>query len=542
MEPFYLAGAADRHARVTSRRAYLDFPVRRSMSVDTPTRTSTHHHDNHSLGGDSYSDEDDERYLSPLPCQEGCRALYSKLMSPMISSVAIDRSVSLTREGEGASNQAEADEDHLKTGNHSLPGTDAVKKAQVDPKQAAYAARKSVRELYGKPCWWGDDDDSQEDKAPSKPTSAQPSGEVSTSKTPTSPGPQAAFIRPPEAFTIDLNGVVTATPRRQAEAFTIDLADTANRSPVGGACVPNRLRRAIQDREQTLRQMSSPTSRPPASTAAKKTTLKTTSGQASTPRQSTTRPKPRSQVGAAAGDGVGQKTTPFSPRSKTAVQLPSDTSPKSVARKSTPNAAAAKGTKPPALQASHRTENQKPPPPRNFPNPLAQRNRIPLRQSSTPLSSARTSASNRRPVERGGCRGARQPTTTATKTQRSTTSGAFQASAGSPTSPSGAKQSSHATPRSAAHPPGPRNKAYLKRETTPLSNDAVSKGSPGSPFERRITSSVRTESRRVGVGAGRQLTPVRSTLSEEKRAPASSLSKHSHDTFTSFTSGFAHSS
>uniref|UniRef100_A0A5K3ENC0 TPX2 domain-containing protein n=1 Tax=Mesocestoides corti TaxID=53468 RepID=A0A5K3ENC0_MESCO len=145
MEPFYLAGAADRHARVTSRRAYLDFPVRRSMSVDTPTRTSTHHHDNHSLGGDSYSDEDDERYLSPLPCQEGCRALYSKLMSPMISSVAIDRSVSLTREGEGASNQAEADEDHLKTGNHSLPGTDAVKKAQVDPKQAAYAARKSVR-------------------------------------------------------------------------------------------------------------------------------------------------------------------------------------------------------------------------------------------------------------------------------------------------------------------------------------------------------------------------------------------------------------
>ena len=133
----------DRLSRVELRRACLDGIVRRSVSLDTQSRALIgFHYDNRSLTGEGFDttdldddidgDGNDQRCHSPLPCKEGCRGLFTKLMSPMISSVAIDRSVSLSR-------------DEPPRPVESPSSTSAEPGVQVPPKQAAFASRKSVR-------------------------------------------------------------------------------------------------------------------------------------------------------------------------------------------------------------------------------------------------------------------------------------------------------------------------------------------------------------------------------------------------------------
>lgn len=130
----------DRVSRMELRRLHPDRGFRRSVSLDAQGRSSPgHHYDNHSLGGESYDDDYyDQRCQSPLPCDEGCRDLLSKLMSPMISSIAIDQSISLRR-GEFPRSfdppRKESEEKPKLTENISQP----------ESKQSVYAARKSVR-------------------------------------------------------------------------------------------------------------------------------------------------------------------------------------------------------------------------------------------------------------------------------------------------------------------------------------------------------------------------------------------------------------
>lgn len=65
--------------------------------------------------------------------------------------------------------------------------------------------------------------------------------------------------------------ITSATPVRHAEAFTIDLAAGGGRkSASGSVCVPERLRRALQERQQLQRKHSTPTGRPTTAPAAKK--------------------------------------------------------------------------------------------------------------------------------------------------------------------------------------------------------------------------------------------------------------------------------
>ncbi|KAL5968810.1 hypothetical protein TSMEX_003442 [Taenia solium] len=135
---------SDRLSRMEFRRGNLDRGVRRSLSLDAQGRgVIGHFYDNHSLGGESYSDSDeddesDQRCLSPLPCREGCNDFLTKLMSPMINSIAVDRSVSLSREEALRPTEPPS----VKPWNESMPSKQVT---PVDCKQAAYAARKSVR-------------------------------------------------------------------------------------------------------------------------------------------------------------------------------------------------------------------------------------------------------------------------------------------------------------------------------------------------------------------------------------------------------------
>nr|CUU99613.1 hypothetical transcript [Hymenolepis microstoma] len=139
----------ERSSRMELRRSYLDHAVRRSVSLDARGFSPQgHHYDNHSLGEESFDyDEDDQRCHSPLPCNEGCRDLLTKLMSPMISSVAIARSISLGREESPRQGDLHLEEYE----EESRP----IKKIfQSDTKQALYGARKSVREKMH-PMTWG---------------------------------------------------------------------------------------------------------------------------------------------------------------------------------------------------------------------------------------------------------------------------------------------------------------------------------------------------------------------------------------------------
>ncbi len=131
----------ERHSRSASRRGQADFATRRSMSLDMYSRAVaiSHHHDNRSLLDGNDSDSEDERRLSPLPCQEGCRDLFNTLMSPMINSVAIDRSISLTREG----TRMQMSNDHTPSTPQSPQKS--VEKIAEETKKPSYASRKSVR-------------------------------------------------------------------------------------------------------------------------------------------------------------------------------------------------------------------------------------------------------------------------------------------------------------------------------------------------------------------------------------------------------------
>ncbi|KAL5103606.1 hypothetical protein TcWFU_009454 [Taenia crassiceps] len=482
---------SDRLARMEFRRGNLDRGVRRSLSLDAQGRGVIGHlYDNHSLGGESYSDSDeddenDQRCLSPLPCREGCNDLLTKLMSPMINSVAVDRSVSLSRE----ETLRPVEPPSVKPWNESM----SVKQvAPVDYKQAAYAARKSVRELYGKPSWWGDEYSEDEGvggdkgKPPSHPLSAQPSRKMSFNDLrPDSPTGQVPDHKPAEAFIIDLNGEMKVTPRRQAEAFTIDLADAGNSSAAGSGFVPERLRRALQERQQLTRKHSVPTEQQITASATKKTSLRQNTDQIPVSRQ----PVKNNQT------GVLRKTTlPKTPsgNSRPPITSPPASSPKYVAKRATNTSATVSKT------VTKTATMQKAPQRKEFtklsshgpPNPLTQRNRIPLRQVPTKTASAPS--------------GSRKPTTSRAELPRPSQSPSA--------SPPALKASDRVPPLGA--PAGATvqsNRIPLKRGSTPISADNGAKRLVGSPLQRRITASVKT--------SGRQTTPTRTAISEEKRNP-----------------------
>lgn len=140
---------SERPSRTSYRRGDSDFLTRRSTSLDVHLISAPfhiHHHNHHlldnlSLGERIDSDSsDDERCLSPLPCLEGCRDADARLlMSPMVNSVGIDRSISLTCEATRPLSPLQDDDD------------DAVDPAAPVPRQANTveprppASRKSVR-------------------------------------------------------------------------------------------------------------------------------------------------------------------------------------------------------------------------------------------------------------------------------------------------------------------------------------------------------------------------------------------------------------
>ncbi|VDO09842.1 unnamed protein product [Rodentolepis nana] len=142
----------ERISRMELRRDHLDHALRRSVSLDAHgCSPQGHHYDNHSLEGEAFDyddgDEDDQRCHSPLPCNEGCRDLLTKLMSPMISSVALARSVSLGREEPPRHRDLQLD-DECEEASRRIKNN-----SQPESKQALYAARKSVRgeaKLYKK--------------------------------------------------------------------------------------------------------------------------------------------------------------------------------------------------------------------------------------------------------------------------------------------------------------------------------------------------------------------------------------------------------
>ncbi|CDS36753.1 conserved hypothetical protein [Echinococcus multilocularis] len=478
--------APDRLSRMEFRRGNFDHGVRRSLSLDAQGRGVIGHlYDNHSLGGESFSDSDDcdgndQRCLSPLPCREGCNDLLTKLMSPMINSIAVDLSVSLSR-----------DEALLLTEPRSVePWNESIAAKQVAPvdyKQAAYAARKSVRELYGKPSWWGDDDLEDErlggkrEKPPSHPLSAQPSRKMSfTDLRPDSPTGQVPDHKPAEAFTIDLNGEMKVTPRRQAEAFTIDLADGGNSSAAGSVCVPERLRRALQERQQLTRKHSVPTAQQLTEPATK-----------APPRQTTDQSLVSRQP--LKGNQVGVLRTTSHPKTKPSnnnrppITSPAVSSPKNVAKRTTA-ATAHKTTKTLGMQKAPPRKESTKLSPRSPPNLLTQRNRIPLRQ----VPSKTTSTPN----------GARKPATSRGELSRPSQS----PSASPPVVKASERIPLPGTPLGATVQ---SSRVPLKRGLTPISTENGVKRLVGSPLQHRITASVKA--------SGRQTTPTRTTVSEEKR-------------------------
>lgn len=77
------------------------------------------------------------------------------------------------------------------------------------------------------------------------------------------------FLRPTSLEYLFL--LPLATPRRQAEAFTIDLkGEGASSCASGSVCVPERLRRALEERQQLQRKNSNPAERPITAPASKK--------------------------------------------------------------------------------------------------------------------------------------------------------------------------------------------------------------------------------------------------------------------------------
>nr|CDS24513.1 hypothetical protein EgrG_000391500 [Echinococcus granulosus] len=484
--------APDRLSRMEFRRGNFDHGVRRSLSLDAQGRGVIGHlYDNHSLGGESFSDSDDgegndQRCLSPLPCREGCNDLLTKLMSPMINSIAVDLSVSLSR-----------DEALLLTEPPSVePWNESIAAKQVAPvdyKQAAYAARKSVRELYGKPSWWGDDDLEDErlggksEKSPSHPLSAQPSRKMSFNDLrPDSPTGQVPDHKPAEAFTIDLNGEIKVTPRRQAEAFTIDLADGGNSSAAGSVCVPERLRRALQERHQLPRKHSVPTAQQFTAPATKKAPPRQTTDQSLVSRQPVK------------GNQVGVLRTTSHPKTKPSNNnRPPITSPavssKNVAKRTTNTtpATAPKTTKTLGMKKAPPRKGSTKLSPRDPPNPLTQRNRIPLRQ----VPSKTTSAPN----------DARKPATSRAELSRPSQS----PSASPPVVKASERIPLPGTPLGATVQ---SSRVPLKRGLTPISTENGVKRLVGSPLQHRITASVKA--------SGRQTTPTRTAVSEEKRIPS----------------------
>ncbi|KAM7540314.1 hypothetical protein Aperf_G00000025701 [Anoplocephala perfoliata] len=544
MDQYHLS---DRISRMELRRMHFDRGVRRSVSLDAQGRCSPgHHHDNHSLGGESYDDDDDDqRCQSPLPCNEGCRDLLSKLMSPMISSIAIDQSISLGREEE-LPRPTEPSREELEAESKLLE-----KISQLESKQAAYAARKSVRELYGRPSWWGDDDSvggdhdhtvkekplsrvcpaessqkiSPNDKIPiASPGSQENNVKVSEAFTidfntvpgdTTTPAPdetsavkskkavQGIDVKSPEAFMIDLGAVPTenkkksteafiiasdatvkATPMRQAEAFTIDLAAEGGGNSVSGSvCVPERLRRALQERQQLQRKHSTPTERPTTALVAKKM-----------PTRRTVDPHPTSRTPVNSGQPAVTKTPirPMTGFTRSHIASPV-TSPKN-APKRTPGTtpAAPKVDKPPAVTTTtiQKKELTNPKTSR-APNPLIQRNRIPLRQ-----------APSKAPVTTNGVRKPLMSRGEGSRASPSLSASPPVAKASNPTNIPG-------TPVGA---PVQSNRIPLKRRSGPNPTDSGVKRPIGSPLTRRVTPPVWT-----GSGAGRQATPTRTAVSENKR-------------------------
>ena len=67
------------------------------------------------------------------------------------------------------------------------------------------------------------------------------------------------------------NFILATTPRRQAEAFTIDLTDGGNSSAPGSVCVPERLRRNLEERQQMIRKHTIPQQERPITAPARKT-------------------------------------------------------------------------------------------------------------------------------------------------------------------------------------------------------------------------------------------------------------------------------
>ncbi|VDM31415.1 unnamed protein product [Hydatigera taeniaeformis] len=457
---------SDRLSRVEFRRGNLDRGVRRSLSLDAQGRGVTgHFYDNHSLGGESYGDSDDDddendqRCLSPLPCQEGCNDFLTKLMSPMISSIAVDRSVSLSTE----------------EARRLTEPPSAKQVTPVDCKQAAYAARKSVRELYGKPSWWGDEDSEdeggREDKGASSshPLSAQPSRKMSFNDLrPNSPTGQA-------------------TPRRQAEAFTIDLTDAGNSSAAGSVCVPERLRRALQERQQLTRKHSMPTERQITPSPIKKVQPRQT-----VDRAPVSRPPVKNNQRGVLRSSTRPKTT-SSGDNRLPITSSPVSSPKNAVKRTTNIsvlATAPKITKNPPIQKTPQRKDSAKPSSRGPPNPLTQRNRIPLRQ--VPTKTAPTPC------------GTRKSTTNRSELPRPSQSPSA--------SPPAAKATDRAplpgTPVSATVQ---LNRLPLKRGSTPVLAENGAKRLVGSPLQRRVTASVKAP--------GRQTTPTRTAISEEKRTP-----------------------
>ncbi|VDO08279.1 unnamed protein product [Rodentolepis nana] len=355
----------------------------------------------------------------------------------------------------------------------------------------------SFLELYGQPSWWGDGDSDEggsaagreKEKRPlSRPCSVEPSRKVSpnghTSITPQDKGKKVA-----ESFIIELEATVRATPRRQAEAFTIDLkGEGASSCASGSVCVPERLRRALQERQQSQKKHSIPTDRPSTAPINKKTPLK----KAGEP------PRLQSKSGQVGVTKLPARPKTGIPRSPAASPI---ASPKNIPRRTTGTAPVASkvkttGITPATTIQKKESTNSKTPHP---PNPLTQRNRIPLRQAPS-----------------------KTPAVTKANGTRKNATGRAEAS---PTLPSlSASPSAVKTSRLGNIPGTPvastvqSNRALLKRGSGPISEVSGIKRSVGSPVTRQITSSVRTAS---GVG-GRQATPTRTTVSENKRLPLAS--------------------
>ncbi|VUZ42387.1 unnamed protein product, partial [Hymenolepis diminuta] len=297
-----------------------------------------------------------------------------------------------------------------------------------------------------------------------------------------------------EAFTIDLNAVTLnnaptleenvnesqATPRRQAEAFTIDLkGEGASSCASGSVCVPERLRRVLQERQRLQKKHSTPTDRPTTAPTNKKAPLKRTGEP----------PRPPTKSGQTGVAKVSVRPKTGLSRSPAASPI---ASPKDLSKR-------VYGTTPVAPKVTPTASTQKKDPinPRTprTPNPLTQRNRIPLRQAPSKTAAITTTT------------GTRKTATGRVDVSRTASS----LSASSPVMKTSRLPNIPGTPVAATVQ---SNRALLKRGSGPIPEESGIKRLVGSPLTRRVIPCVRTES-----GVGRQATPTRTTMSENKRLP-----------------------